>query len=191
MAPVRVLILGHSFIHRLHTFLLRNFNAQIAKNLSLPDDLLIRWHGIGGRILLKTRNYDLHVVKEFAPNVIVLQLGTNDLATTSAVETGSAIEDLCRLLHESYGVEVVCVCQTLYRHNAVSFNKEVDLLTQYLKVVLEPLPYTFYWRHRGFWRCKSRFLARDGAHLNSRGNYKYFRSLRGAVLRCLRNFMAR
>ena len=181
MAPVRVLILGHSFIHRLHTFLLRNFNAQIAKTLSLPDDLLIRWHGIGGRTLLKTRNYDLHVVKEFAPNVVVLQLGTNDLATTSAVETGSAIEDLCRLLHESYGVEVVCVCQTLYRHNAVSFNKEVDLLTQYLKVVLEPLPYTFYWRHRGFWRCKSRFLARDGVHLNSRGNYKYFRSLRGAV----------
>ena len=55
MAPVRVLILGHSFIHRLHTFLFRNFNAQIAKNLSLPDDLLIRWHGIGGRTVLKTK----------------------------------------------------------------------------------------------------------------------------------------
>ena len=65
MAPVRVLILGHSFIHRLHTFLLRNFNAQIAKNLSLPGDLLIRWHRIEGRTVLKTRNC-IHVVKEFA-----------------------------------------------------------------------------------------------------------------------------
>ena len=191
LAPVRVLVLGHSFIHRLHTFLLRNFNAHIAENLSLPGDLEIRWHGIGGRTVSKTIRFDLHVVKEFAPNIVLLQIGTNDLATTSAVETGSAIEDLSRLLHESYGVQVVCVCQTIYRQNSPSFNKQVDLLTKYLKVVLEPLPYTFYWRHRGFWRCKSRFLARDGVHLNNRGNYKFFRSLRGAVLRCMRTFMAR
>ena len=58
-------------------------------------------------------------------------------------------------------------------------------------MVLESLSYTIYWRHRGFWRCKSRFLARDGVHLNSRGNYNFFRSVRGAVLRCMRIFMAR
>ena len=65
-----------------------------------------------------------------------------------AVETGSAIEDLCRLLYESYGVELICVCQTLYRQDASSFNKQVDLLTKYLKVVLEPIPYVFYRRQR-------------------------------------------
>ena len=123
MAPVRVLVLGHSFIHRLHTFLLRNFNAQIVTNLSLQGDLLIRWHGIGGRTVFKTISFHLHVVEEFAPNVVILQLGTNDLANTSAVETGSAIEDLSRLLHESYDVQVVCVCQTIYRKNSPSFNK--------------------------------------------------------------------
>ena len=94
MAPVRVLVLGHSFIHRLHTFLLRNFNAHIAANLSLPGDLQIRWHGIGGRAVPKTVRFDLHVVEEFAPNIVILQLGTNDLTTTSAVETGSVIEYL-------------------------------------------------------------------------------------------------
>ena len=190
MAPVRVLVLGHSFIHRLHTFLLSNFNAHIAANLSLPGDLQIPWHGIGGRTVPKTIRFDLHVVEEFAPNIVILQLGTNDLTTTSAVETGSAIADLSRLLHESYGVQVVCVCQTIYRLNSPYFNKQVDLLTKYLRVVLEPLPYTFYWRHRGFWCCKSRFLARDSVHLNNRGSYKFFRSLRGAVLRCMRIFMA-
>ena len=81
------------------------------------------------RTVLKTTKCDLHVVEEFAPNVIVLQLGTNDLATTLAVETGSAIKDLCQLLHESYGIEVVCVCQKLYGQNATSFNRQVDLLT--------------------------------------------------------------
>ena len=191
MAPLRVLILGHSFVRRLHTFLLRNFNAQIAENFSVPGDLVIRWHGIGGRTVFKTTKFDLCAVEEFAPDVVVLQLGTNDLPNTSAVETGTAIEDLCRLLHESYGVEVICVCQTLHRHNTPSFKRQVNLHSHYLTVVLELLPYTIYWRHRGFWRAKSRFLARDGVHLNNRGNYKYFRSLRGAVLRCRRLFMAR
>ena len=62
MAPVRVVILGHSFIRRLHTFLLPNFNSQIAKNLSLQGELNV-WHGIGGRTVFKTRAFDLHVVR--------------------------------------------------------------------------------------------------------------------------------
>ena len=107
MAPVRVLFLGHSFIRRLQDFLLRNFNTKTATNLSLEGDLVIRWHGIGGRTISQTKAYDLHVVEEFAPNIVILQLGTNDLVTTSAAETGSAIEDLCRLLYESYGVEAM------------------------------------------------------------------------------------
>ena len=69
MPPTRVLILRHSFIQRVHDFLRRNFNKHIAKNLSLDGDLLIRWHGIGGRTVSKSREYDLGVVEEFAPNV--------------------------------------------------------------------------------------------------------------------------
>ena len=38
MPPIRVLILGHSFIRRVHDFLRRNFNMLIAKNLSLDGD---------------------------------------------------------------------------------------------------------------------------------------------------------
>ena len=74
-------------------------------------NLLIRWHGIGVRKVSKTREYDSGVVEEFTPNVVIMQFGTNDLTTISAVETGTAIEDLCRLLYESYGVELICVCQ--------------------------------------------------------------------------------
>ena len=66
MPPIRVLILGHSFIRLVHDFLCRNFNARIAKNLSRDGDLPIRWHGIGGRTVSKTREYYLGVVEEFA-----------------------------------------------------------------------------------------------------------------------------
>ena len=110
----------------MHDFRRRNFNAHIAENLSSDGDLLIRWHGIGGRTVSKTKENDFCVVEEFAPNEVIMQLGTNDVTTKSAVETGSAIEDLCRLLYESYGVEVIYVCQTLYRQDASFFNKQAD-----------------------------------------------------------------
>ena len=98
----------------MYDFLRRNFKTHIAKKLSLDCDLHITWHGIGGRTVSQTREYDLGVVEEFGLNVVIMQLGTNDFTTMSAVETGSASEDLCRLLYESYGVELICVFQTLY-----------------------------------------------------------------------------
>ena len=56
LPPIRVFILGHSFIHCVRDdFLRRNFNTHIAEILSLDGDLLIRWHGIGGRTVSKTR----------------------------------------------------------------------------------------------------------------------------------------
>ena len=60
-------------------------------------------------------------------------LGTNDLTTILAIETGSEIQDLCHLLYESHGVESICVCQILYRIDASSFNKQVDLLENILR----------------------------------------------------------
>ena len=73
MPPIRVLTLGHSFIRRVHDFFRRNFDTQVAKNWSLDGSLLIRLHGIGGRTVSKTKEYDLCVVKEFAPNVVIMQ----------------------------------------------------------------------------------------------------------------------
>ena len=138
MPPIRVLILGHSFIRRVHDFLCRNFNAHIAKNLSLDGDLLVRWHGIGDRTVSKTREYDLGVVEEFAPNVVIMQLGTNDLTTISAGRwnwLGNWRSVSFTLWVIESGIDL--------RQNASSFNKQADLLTKYLKVVLEPIPYVF------------------------------------------------
>ena len=53
MAPLRILILGHSFIRRLHVFLRQNFNEVFARNLHIDGDLSIKWHGIGEELFLK------------------------------------------------------------------------------------------------------------------------------------------
>ena len=68
------------------------------------------WHR--GRTISQVIRHHLRIIEKFAPEIVVIQLGTNDLSSLSAVETGSALKDLFRLLHESYGVQRVCVCQT-------------------------------------------------------------------------------
>ena len=154
----------------------------------LNEVATFKWHGIGGRTVWKTMELNLHVVASFAPDIIVLQLGTNDLSRFDPLVVGSSIEDLVRILYDKYDVKVVCVCQTLHRGADPAFNVRVRALTKYLKTFLEPLPYFFFWGHMGFWNTTRRFLARDGVHLNEQGQYKLFRSLRGAVLKSLRQY---
>ena len=80
----------------------------------------------------------------------IMQLGSNDLTDSDPLRVGSAIEDFVRLLHDTYGVKVVCVCQTIMHQGAVVFNCKAKLLTKYLQVVLDPIPYAIFWGHRGF-----------------------------------------
>ena len=188
MGKARVLILGHSFIRRLRDHITSSqdggYNAKFA---ILTPEFICKWHGVGGRTIAKVVKYDLGVVKDFGPDIIILQLGSNDLVDSSALTVGSHLEDLVVLLHDHYKVDLICVCQTLRRSpSEVGFNKNVSLLTKYLKTVLEPIPYAFFWSHRGFWNTKSQFLSRDGVHLNGKGQHKLYRSMRGAVLKCLR-----
>ena len=43
--------------------------------------------------------------------------------------------DFVRLLHDTYGVKVVGVRQTIIRQGALVFNRKAKLLTKYLRVV--------------------------------------------------------
>ena len=84
MSPTGVLILGHSFIRRLHAFLYQNFKV-FATNLHIDGDLSIKWHGIGGRTISKVIRCDPGIVESFAPETVVIQLGTNQLSRTYLV----------------------------------------------------------------------------------------------------------
>lgn len=185
MAKPKVLILGHSFIRRLEQFVATC--SQVNHQFMLDEAAMFQWHGVGGRTVAKTMRHDLHVVASFAPDIVILQLGTNDLSRLDPLVVGSSLEDLVRLLHDHFNVKVICVCQTIYRGaDQVAFNVRVRALSKYMKTFLEPLPFSFLWGHRGFWNTTQTFLGRDGVHLNKQGHYKLYRSLRGAVLKSLR-----
>lgn len=182
----RILILGHSFVKRLKEFITRN-DPEYDLALGI-EGVTVRWHGVGGRTIQKLTAFDLPIVAEFKPDIIFIQMGTNDLTQRhmSPLTVGSAIEELVNLLHDEYGVRSVIVGQTMQRAYPLSFNSKVSLLARYLKTVLEPISYALYWSHRGFWNPRAPFLSCDGVHLNREGQNKFYRSIRGAVLKGVR-----
>ena len=74
------------------------------------------------------------------------------------------IEELVRLLHDTFSVLFIGVCEVLPRVNAPFFIGAASILNHYLRGVLEPIPYVFSWRHRGFQqRFGSLLFARRGS----------------------------
>ena len=147
MATPRVLILGHSFIRRLGEF--ADHRSHLDRSFMLSGAAIFRWQCKGGRTLATIQD-DLPVVKSFAPHIVILQLGTNDLSRLDPLLVGSAIEDLVRTLHVSYSVRLVCKCQTLYRGANSVFNVRVRALTKYLKVFFGTTPLFVFMGPPGF-----------------------------------------
>ena len=99
----RALILGHSFIRRLHVLITSSHdyhNEYTSKLGNATPTFICKWHGVGGRTIAKVLKYDLSVMKDFGPDIIILQLGTNDLVCSSPITVGSSLEHLVTLFHD-------------------------------------------------------------------------------------------
>ena len=143
-----VLIFGHSFVKRMQCDLLSQFDQHADKNFTLQGTASVYLHGVGGRTVAKLRSFDLHVVEQIAPGVVLLEIGTNDLLNTGPEVVGSNIESLVRLLLDSYFVCVFGVCHVIPRSvshiDSSRFTQRLEILKQYLSVVLESLPNVFW-----------------------------------------------
>ena len=73
----------------------------------MKEPTAIIWHGVGGRRVARTIRNDLHVMQSVSPDIVIVQLGTNDLSFRAPLLVGSDPEELVRLLHASYGVQFV------------------------------------------------------------------------------------
>ena len=173
-----VLVLGHSFIRRLRGDLRSHFDSRADDTFGLSDDAIVHLHGVGGLTVARLRR-DLGMVSSLSPQVVILELGTNDLTRLRLEVAGSEIED-------TFSVRVIGVCKVLPRVRAPFFNGAASILNQYLCGVLEPIPNVFCWRHRGFDNPSVHPYLPDGVHVNSFGQYCLYRSYRGAILKALR-----
>ena len=179
-----VLILGHSFVRRMCDDLSSRFHPRTDQNFNLSD-ATVCFHGVGGRTVHKLRTY---VVRRLKPAVIILEIGTNDLANLSPEVVGSEIEEIVSLLLETYSVRAIGVCHVIPRGNSFAgcdrFLQSISSLKQYLSVVLDS-PQVFCWTHSSFSSPSKPFYLADGVHLNAVGQYLLYRSYRGAILKAL------
>ena len=184
-----VLVLGHSFVRRLKCDLINGFHPKAHVNYDLAS-VNITIVGTGGRTVPKLMQYDsVHIMKGY--DIVILEIGTNDLGYDRPETVGDNIVQLVHLLHQN-GVKVVGVCQVVNRcvlHTQLpdrDFNQEAAKLRQYLSVVLEGAENVFVWKHRDLDTKKQKqFLLLDGVHLNRQGQYLLYRSHRGAILKAV------
>ena len=57
--------------------------------------------------MARTIRDDLHVMQSFRPDIVIVQLGTNDLPSRAPLLVGFDPEEFVYLLHVSYGVQFV------------------------------------------------------------------------------------
>ena len=74
-----ILILGHSFVRRLRDDLAARFDARAAPNFHLPESGHVSLFGTGGRTVEKLNKYDLSSLHKYRPDIVILEIGTNDL----------------------------------------------------------------------------------------------------------------
>ena len=192
MAPTSpvVLILGHSFVRRLCHDLETGFDQRADVNFNLEGTATVFMHGVGGRTIPKLRKFDLHVVKPLSPDIIIPEIGTNDLTRNGPEIVGSEIDDFVRFILDNLPVRVVGVCHVIPRvfscvDSQISFLTRATAFKQYTSAVLGDLPNVFWWLHSPFSSPDKEFYLDDGVHLHSVGQYQLYRSYRGAILRAI------
>ena len=134
--------------------------------------------------------FDLHSVGIINPDIVILEIGSNDLCSREVkpVTVVSKIEALMQHLHAHFRVKFIVVCQTI-NHGICPkvipcYNDLWPFLTS--SVVLKAIEYAEFWPHKGL--CEQNFpiLCQDGVHLNKQGQYK---SYPGEILcACMRIF---
>ena len=144
-----VLLLGHSFIRRLRDDLRSHFDSRAEVTFGLSEDAIVHLHGVGALTVARLRR-DLAIVSSLSPQVVILEIGTNDLDPLRPEVVGSESEELVRLLHDTFTVRIIGVCEVLPPVKAPFFNGAASVLNHYLCGVLEPVPNVFCWRHRDF-----------------------------------------
>jgi hypothetical protein len=105
-----------------------------ALNFNLPD-VSIKLHGIGGQTVDKLLKYDFGYVQKFQPNIVIFEVGANDLPLMKPETAGSKMDVLVHLLLGVTSIRVIGVCLVSDRATSPEFNTKVRILNQYLTVV--------------------------------------------------------
>jgi lysophospholipase L1-like esterase len=187
-----VLLIGHSFLTHLQKDIKYGLIGSNNFGLNSSNQAIVFFAASGGMRAYHL-NSQLSFVSDVAPEVIVIDIGTNDidggmLPQDVAQQIKTFVYDIIRIP----AVKKVVILQVLFRERHGSrcpeFNQRVTELNTILKRFALDKKDVVYWKHRGLWQAWKSTLRSDGVHLNLRGEHLYYRSIRGAILHSLNHF---
>lgn len=185
--PPVVLVLGHSYMSRLNNYI---SGDPARENLALEKSSVLAFaHDVGtdnhpGGVFAASSQLDL--VWELSPDSVVIDLGSNDLCSskTTTEEVVHSIVDLALRVSRIPGVRHVLVCSITPRlFMKPDFNHKVSKANRLLSNTLEGMSNVHFWQHRSMTKNHTRLFTHDGFHFNDTGMLRYYRSIRGAVMK--------
>ena len=187
----KVLVLGHSFVKRLKRHIEAGSDVRPRDHFDLANSARVFLHGVGGRTVSAIRRHDMAALRRISPDLLVLEVGTNDLSAGIRPEVlGSALDDFLSYIRSSFAVRAIAVCMVIPRRErfsgvpAAHFNEQARIFNQYISAVVNSHPWAFTWEHRGLSSLSRSRLLPDGVHLDQAGQYFFVPELsRGDLAR--------
>jgi hypothetical protein len=202
----RVLILGHSFVRRLGDFVDNRLEGTVS-NFDLPCD--VSFIGTGG-CKLPHLWIQLPRILATRPDIVVLDIGTNDLSSPSCIpgDLADSVYQFAMYLVSDCGVKAIHIAQIFPRlfttgRTPADFNDKAFVYNAALRSICyhgqtrdraPPLP-IFMFVFRGMSRYWASYLSPiDGVHFAEvpqdsfpySGSYKYYRSVKACIAVALR-----
>ena len=201
-----ILITGHSFICRYHDYLNHSQLPQyhdLSNCLGLPEEHIFV-EGIGG---LKADNkgitYITNCIHNIKPHIVLLELGTDDIADSAARHFKSPeeqvghltvqIQSICGELF-CQGVKKVVVCEVIKRckfrgtTTLHEFNTKRDLYNKALKLLSKQNSNIIVWQHQKkiIRELEEGTISTDNIHITTdSGFHLYNFSVRSALIKAL------
>jgi len=161
-------------------------DGTYTRTFNLGSTCTVKTIGIGGRTVDKLIKNDLQDIRDTAPNVVIMDIGSNDLCDEQSDPdtVALAIIALVELLIKDLKLRCLVLCQVLPRKKQpfMEYNERVWKLNGLLKEAVKGIHGAKFWIHRGLCKPSQNIFTRDGVHLNDEGHQALYRSYRGAIL---------
>lgn len=190
---VKVLIFGHSFVSRLQT----NISSGNI-TINMPPHIHVHCAGFSGLTLAAAFNH-VDIIARHRPHILILELGTNDLANPS-VSPHTLARDMAlfaQFLVDTFQIQCVVINQVYFRaaharRTRSNFNQYLERYHDALRSAVTDLPNVSLNFHRNMQECWQAMLQHDGVHISSHfplprsGMVRYFCSIKDAVIKAAR-----
>ena len=173
--PPCALLVGHSFVRRMLEFIERNQDGGLySHTFSVDSACTVKTIGIGCRTVDKLIKCDLPAIRSTAPNVVILDIGLNDLCDEQADPDTVALSILAlvEVLLTDLQLRCLVLCQVLPRKNQPfpEYNERVWRLNGLLWEAVKGIHGAKFWLHRGLCNPSRNIFTWDGIHLNDEGH---------------------